>query len=125
MNKESQFSRYEVIFYLLPHMVGGRNNFIAGEYTPNAVFGFPAENLRNIWDGQNYKFMGEDSESIRNCGIKIILSGNEKTYPGDLAKAEIILTKEAEHYISHKLLRRGNSFLLREGYRVVGVGKLV
>lgn len=112
------------MFYLMPSNVGGRTGYITKEYTPNAVFGFSPEELPSFWKEGNFKYDLPDNGTLKNSGV-ILKPQHEITYPGGITLAQMLISKDSENYISKKLLQKDTSFIIREGSRIIGLGKII
>lgn len=115
---------YKALISLFPTRCGGRESDIHTEYNPNLVFGYLIKNLSNLWKENRYFYDDADNNAIRNADAEIHLP-QKFLSPGEAGIIFLRFKGGRENYIGTELLKVGTPFLIREGGRVIGTGKLL
>ena len=118
------FTKTKVVICLFPSKTGGRQSYILKEYSPNAVFGFDIKELSELWDNNYFKYLKEDNNKVKNIGIKLLI-GKKELYPGEVSKADMLINDSGKDYLGPRLLSSGSAFLIREGSKIIGTGKIL
>ena len=111
----------QVDIEFLPTEKGGRRSPILAEYRPNFVFGYFGS-LDDLQIENEFRFDDSNWTSLNKSMDGMIYPKNESISPGEKTISTVIFRNT--DYIND-FLRKGETFLVREGGRVVATGKII